>query len=346
MDNSIFISNTGFIFNDLEQYITAINNKNLIIKKPLLPNIKIKEGGIPIYHYSNLEGILSSTSDKIIIDLITENYHVFDNIKHNLPKQKKYYFFSNGFWDTSVDENLGLNFEILYFPYFISISIRFTILCHTKFWFDSTVTSSNNGKFCALIGVKKPWRDSLVKKLLEAGLQDNFITYNGKRLGNLNIDDPFLEGNYDSYAPYLNHDHFNISDVIPVTIFNATSFCLVFETNMYSFEEFHLSEKTVKCLNSGVPFVVASSYNFLKNLRNIGFKTYNELWDETYDDIVDASQRMDAITKLCKQLSTFDWEKNRAKINEIALHNFKVLFNSKDIFEPAIINIVRTLHGH
>jgi hypothetical protein len=36
-----------------------------------------------------------------------------------------------------------------------------------------------------------------------------------------------------------------------------------------------------------MPFVVASSYNFLKNLRSMGFKTYCELWDESYDEIKD-----------------------------------------------------------
>jgi hypothetical protein len=289
--------------------------------------------------------LLKTDAKTVIIDMITEGIHAIERkeISKLLSLDKTYYLFSNGYWDTS---QYPLNYKILYFPYFLHQSIRFSNLCVTNFWFSNLVNYSNNGKFCSLIGFNKPWRDELVSKLLNNGLEDNFISYEGIQLGNIKIEDQFLIGEYDSYTPYLENDHYSISSSIPVDIFNATSYCLVVETNMRSFNEFHLTEKTIKCLSTGMPFVVASSYNFLKNLRSMGFKTYCELWDESYDEIKDVNHRMDAIVLLCKKLSTFNWKDNRNKLNEIAYHNIRVLLNSSNIFESAIINILRTLNGY
>ena len=55
----------------------------------------------------------------------------------------------------------------------------------------------------------------------------------------------------------------------------------------------------------GVPFVVAANYGFIKKLHEMGFKTYNTLWDESYDDITDADLRFNAIAELVNKLSSY-----------------------------------------
>jgi hypothetical protein len=58
----------------------------------------------------------------------------------------------------------------------------------------------------------------------------------------------------------------------------------------------------------------------LERLKSYGFKTFGDLWDESYDDIISPKDRMDAVVKLVKDIN--DGNK---------LH--KLYFQAKDILE-------------
>jgi hypothetical protein len=85
-----------------------------------------------------------------------------------------------------------------------------------------------------------------------------------------------------------------------------------------------LSEKTIHPILAMKPFVPFASRYFLKNLRRLGFKTFSEFWDESYDEIEDNGDRLDAfldvIHFICSQdLATLkDWGR---KMNTILEHN-------------------------
>ena len=55
-------------------------------------------------------------------------------------------------------------------------------------------------------------------------------------------------------------------------------------------------------------------------MKEYGFKTFGELWDESYDDIVSPKDRMDAVVTLIKELNDRD-----------KLH--KLYYQAKDILE-------------
>jgi hypothetical protein len=84
-----------------------------------------------------------------------------------------------------------------------------------------------------------------------------------------------------------------------------TYFSLVTETicaeSVYSFR----TEKTAKPLAMGHPFIIASTPGFYRDLHNIGFKTFNHVIDESFDQIEHAQTRMNRIinivTDLCQQ---------------------------------------------
>lgn len=338
MPIKIFTKDT--IFDEIVKSIPAINRKNKILGKEQITTIEHSLEGIPIIDYYKIDEICNCSSDKIIVNLITESYHTYKLYKY--PKDKIYYFFSNGSWKKQMPSNHIL----LNFSYFLRLSTRYDNIVHTAHWFDNNIIPNDDGYFCALIGTKNFWRNIFVEKMFNAGLENNFISYRGERLGLLNVHDAFKIGTYDSYNPFIEEDIFNISMSIPTDIFNATSFCLVVESNIYDFEEFHLTEKTIKCLTTGMPFVILSSPYFLKNLRQLGFKTYSELWDESYDEIINIEDRMDAILAIAKKLKYFDWKKARQQLDNISHHNLRVLLNCHKIFEPQIINIVKKLNGH
>ena len=66
----------------------------------------------------------------------------------------------------------------------------------------------------------------------------------------------------------------------------------------------HLTEKTFKPIAMGMPFVLVATRGSLEYLRSYGFKTFGHLWDESYDDIKDDHQRIQAIAKLLHELDS------------------------------------------
>lgn len=64
---------------------------------------------------------------------------------------------------------------------------------------------------------------------------------------------------------------------------------------------FHLTEKTFKPIAMGMPFVLVGTRGSLKYLRQYGFRTFDGIWDESYDDAED-DVRIQRIASLLKSL--------------------------------------------
>ena len=96
-----------------------------------------------------------------------------------------------------------------------------------------------------------------------------------------------------------------------------------------------MSEKTYKALICQ-PFIHLGSYGVLKYMRSMGYKTFPELFDESYDDIVNHTDRLlavvDSIEKVCKM---DDNEFHNIYCREVipkVIHN-RELVRSKEIKE-------------
>lgn len=90
---------------------------------------------------------------------------------------------------------------------------------------------------------------------------------------------------------------------------------------------FYPTEKIVRAMLCRRPFIVMASQNYLAYLRQIGFQTFNELWDEDYDG-VDSNLRYRKILELIDCLGTMtDLEITNMykKMHAILQHNFNVL---------------------
>ena len=89
-------------------------------------------------------------------------------------------------------------------------------------------------------------------------------------------------------------------------------------------DQFFLSEKLVKAIGNGHPFVVLATQNYLKQLTEYGYKTFSPYIDESYDKEPHPELRMvkaiDSIEKICK-------EGVPVSCLEIALHNQETLKN-------------------
>lgn len=78
----------------------------------------------------------------------------------------------------------------------------------------------------------------------------------------------------------------------------------------------HLTEKTFKPIAMGMPFIIVGTQGSLRYLRSYGFKTFGDLWDESYDDEPDDSRRIEKIAKVLKLLDSL--EEDRQTIFESA----------------------------
>jgi hypothetical protein len=85
-----------------------------------------------------------------------------------------------------------------------------------------------------------------------------------------------------------------------------------------------ITEKTDKPLSAAQPFIVVSTPFFLKKLKDLGYKTFDKWWDESYDLVEDDSKRIVEIQKLILEISTWSLEKcfeTLLDMKEVLTHN-------------------------
>ena len=74
----------------------------------------------------------------------------------------------------------------------------------------------------------------------------------------------------------------------------------------------------------GQPFIIAGGPHSLKYIRSYGFRTFHDIWDESYDSVTSSNKRINCISTLIKHIATLsDAEYNTlfSKAKAIALFN-------------------------
>lgn len=118
----------------------------------------------------------------------------------------------------------------------------------------------------------------------------------------------------DSYSSYH-----NIWDKFDIEIIAET------DTNT----NYWFTEKTGRCLATGKPFLLLAGTGSLKTLQDFGFKTFNEVLDESYDNEKSSIHRINKIIlSLMKLYQSFDRNNKINRMYEIAQHNI-TLYNKK-----------------
>jgi hypothetical protein len=124
-------------------------------------------------------------------------------------------------------------------------------------------------------------------------------------------------------------------DTVPVaslfgsidTYYQSSLISVVTETNFEETDIFN-TEKIFKPMVHRHPFILVGPYKSLEKLRGLGYKTFSDFWDESYDDIEDPSKRLLKIVELCKSISEWsDIEKKKFfyKSMIITNHNHKLI---------------------
>ena len=92
---------------------------------------------------------------------------------------------------------------------------------------------------------------------------------------------------------------------------------------------FFPTEKTIRPLMAAKPILVYGPQYYLARLRTLGFRTYNEIWDESYD-LYQGPKRWDLMQQTINQLIECGHNEQRqilTQAHKIAMHNRRHLEN-------------------
>ena len=113
--------------------------------------------------------------------------------------------------------------------------------------------------------------------------------------------------------------------------YENTDIEVVLET-LFDDSRLHLTEKILRPIAVGQPFILTSTSGSLEYLRSYGFKTFGHIWDERYDQCIDPEERLYRIADLMKQITTWlphQRETKMAQARAIADYNRQHFFSGK-----------------
>jgi len=102
-----------------------------------------------------------------------------------------------------------------------------------------------------------------------------------------------------------------------------------------------LTEKTFRPIALKHPFILASRPFSLQHLKKLGYKTFDPLIDESYDNEIDDHARLDMIWKEVLRLCEFSdsqWIEWQKAVKEILDHNYQVLME-KTCYRLDTVNV-------
>jgi predicted XRE-type DNA-binding protein len=140
----------------------------------------------------------------------------------------------------------------------------------------------------------------------------------------------------------ISNAHSSYSADFDTNDYNSTDIEVVLET-LFDDDRLHLTEKSLRPVAVGQPFILAGTYGSLEYLKSYGFQTFSDVWDESYDQIEDPAERLIQIAELMKYISTWlphQRERNMAQAQAIAEYNRQRFF-SQDFFNQ-VINELKT----
>lgn len=100
---------------------------------------------------------------------------------------------------------------------------------------------------------------------------------------------------------------------ICVDQYRKSYFALIPETLFGAYDSRHLqlTEKIYKSIAYRTPFLVLGSPGTLSRLREIGYETFPEMFDESYDTVIDPKKRMTCIIRNLERWSSIDKNQKR-----------------------------------
>lgn len=287
-------------------------------------------------HYNDIDTFVQSTHE-----LKFATYHVpFDDpqwvnkFKQVYPHVNHSFVFCSELHQNTVDQMRELDLEhvTMFVCGFINRPFIKAKILPWMDWFDTTayfyktirptllednLTVHNNKPkyFDILLGCQRVHRNHVFSYIQSNQLVDQVImayhrhwSQDLRESGEYIFDDDnveFIEPLHHTInkVNYYGHE-IMLSQIVPLKIYNDTYYSVVTETNAVNEFNFY-TEKTVKPILGKRLFVIIAGQHFLKNLRSLGFCTFDGIIDESYDQIADDADRwtqaLDQVRALCQR---------------------------------------------
>ena len=141
-----------------------------------------------------------------------------------------------------------------------------------------------------------------------------------------------LENYFEPSAASSEHSaDFDLAD------YEATQIEVVLET-LFDDDRVHLTEKTLRPIALAQPFVLASTAGSLQYLKRYGFETFDSIWSESYDQISDPQQRLQAIVSVMQTIAAWSPDQRQQRLTQaraIARRNQQRFFSLE--FEQQVL---------
>ena len=87
------------------------------------------------------------------------------------------------------------------------------------------------------------------------------------------------------------------------------SFVNIVTETLFDDQSIFLTEKTYKPIYMCQPFIIFGNPHSLKKLKELGYKTFDKWWDESYDDEMDVNLRFQKIVIILEKITEWDMDK-------------------------------------
>jgi hypothetical protein len=112
------------------------------------------------------------------------------------------------------------------------------------------------------------------------------------------------------------------------------SFLNIVTETLYDNDSIFISEKTYKPIYLCQPFIVFGNPYTLKKLHQLGYKTFSNWWDESYDTETDLKKRFHkilSILEMVSELSLNELKELKNQMKDVIVHNYLNFFKNNEI---------------
>lgn len=243
-------------------------------------------------------------------------------------------------WDSTISDHPRIHTYLFWFNWVREIEENMQ-LCKNLLPIDS---KSPHIFYDALLGTLRPHKEFVLKKIKEFSMEQKFITGACAPHCLGFPSDYVYGGSYETgewCVNYNEHQKATVSSFVPYDIYNKTWYSLVCETRGNGNNLF-FTEKLAKPLIAGRIFVLFGQHKQLHYLKQLGFKTFDNIIDESYDsesdDILRYTQAWNQIEFLMSQNPVEIYR----QCSSVLEHNRSVIQNTnwydilmKDMYEKA-----------
>lgn len=100
---------------------------------------------------------------------------------------------------------------------------------------------------------------------------------------------------------------FNNVPNMSTTMYNDV-FCSIVTESSFLDITTYISDKTLTAIFNQMPFIIVGPPHALKTAKDMGFKTFSDYWDESYDDEFNHTKRIHKIFKVIDQIAQYSNE--------------------------------------